>query len=176
MANKATSDFNAFDYILKGMSYKDQFRADVLGEAHECFDKAIELDPDSAEAYAWEAWIYLMENYLGNPDDREKTLELAIATAKKSIALDAFSELGHWALAEAYMVLGDRKRALSGLEKASEINPNNPDIVITLGLVHCLDGRINEGIEQIRKAMEFNKHFPEWYYWNQGVAQFAGHR
>lgn len=176
LAKKATSDFNAFDYILKGMSYKDKFRADVLDMAHECFDKAIELDPDSGEAYAWKAWVYIMEDYLGNPDNRAKTLELAISAAKKSIELDALSELGHWALAESHMLLGDRKRALTELEKASEINPNNPDIVITLGLVHCIDGRITEGLELIHKAMEFNKHFPNWYYWAQGVALFAGHR
>ena len=176
LAKKATSDFNAFDYMLKGLYYKDQFRADVLDSAHECLDKAIELDPLFAEAYAWKAWIYLMENYLGSPDDRDKTLELAIATAKESIALDALSELGHWALAEAHMLLGNRKRALSGLEKASEINPNNPDLVNSIGLLHCLDGRIDEGLELIRKAMEFNKHFPEWYLWNLGVGLFAGHR
>ena len=176
LAKKASSDFNAFDYILKGMSYKDQFRGDVLNQAHECFDKAIELDPDSGEAYAWRSWIYIMEEYVGNPENHDETIELAIAAAKKSIELDALSEMGHWALAEAHMLSGDMKRALTELEKASDINPNNPDIMSALGLVHSIDGRIAEGLELVYKAMAFNKHFPDWYYWNLGVALFAGHR
>ena len=176
LSGKPASDFNAFDYILKGMSYKDHFLADELNLAHECFDKAIELDPDNAEAYAWKAWIYQMELYLDNPADRDETIELVITTAKKSIALDAFSELGHWALADAYMIRGDKKRALSELEKAHEINPNNPDLVISMGLVHCLEGRHDEGLDLIRKAIEFNKHFPDWYYWSLGAALYAGHQ
>ena len=176
LVKKEASDFNAFDYILKGIGYKDQFQADVLDLAHECFDKAIELDPDSAEAHAWKAWIYIMENYLRNPDDCDNALELAITTAKKSIALDAFSEMGHWALAEAHLLSGDRSRALSELEKAFDINPNNPDLLNSIGLLQSLDGRVNEGVGMIQKAMEFNKHFPDWYHWNHGVALFAGHR
>ncbi len=176
LAKKPTSDFNAFDYILKGMSYKELYRAETLVLAHECFDKAIELDPDSAEAYSWKAWVYLLERYLDSVQDSDESLNRAITTAKKSIAIDAFSEGGHWALAEGYFELGDRRRGFSELEKALEINPSNPDLMVTKGMELCVAGQFDEGLEWIQQSFDFNKHIPEWYFWHQGIALFAGHQ
>ena len=99
LAKKPTSDFNAFDYILKGISYKEQYKAETLGQAHACFDKAIELDPNSAEAYGWNAWVFLLERWLGSINDNEESLKQAVISAKKSVAIDAYSEIGHWSLA-----------------------------------------------------------------------------
>lgn len=176
LAKKTTSDFNAFDYILKGMSYKEQYKAETLPLAHECFDKALELDPDSAEAYSWKAWVYILERYLDSVNDSDESLNRAIATAKKSIAIDPFSDGGHWALAEAYFELGDNRRGLTELEKALDINPNNPDLMVSKGMALCIDGKSDEGLECIQQAFDFNKHIPEWYFWHLGVALFASHR
>ena len=176
LAKKPTSDFNAFDYILKGISYKEQYRAETLDQAHKCFDKAIELDPDSAEAYGWKAWVFLLERWLGSNNDNEASLQQAFITAKKSIAIDAFSEIGHWSLAAAYLEQGDKSRGFSELEKALDINPNNPDLMVHKGSELCFIGKFEEGIELIHRGIKFNKHFPQWYYWHLGIALFAGQR
>ena len=80
LARKPTSDFNAFDYILKGISYKEQYKAETLAKAHACFDKAIELDPDSAEAWGWKAWVYLIEPWLDSASHGEESLNQATST------------------------------------------------------------------------------------------------
>jgi len=176
LAKKPTSDFNAFDYILKGISYKERFRAETLVQAHECFDKAIELDPESAEAYGWKAWVYLLERWLNNTNDSDESLNQALNAAKKSIAIDAYSEIGHWSLAEVYLELGDSRRSFSEFEKALEINPNNPDLMVTKGSTLCTDGQFDEGLQLIQQGIKFNKHYPQWYFWHLGIAFFAGHR
>jgi TolB-like protein/Tfp pilus assembly protein PilF len=175
LAKKPTSDFNAFDYILKGISYKEKFDTDALVLAHECFAKAIELDPDSAEAYGWKAWVYLLEILLGSTANSNETLTLAFAAARKSIAIDAYSEIGHWALGEAYLTDGDNSRGLVEFEKALEINPNNPDLMVNKGTELCILGRFDEGIELVNQGINFNKHYPQWYFWHLGIACFAGH-
>lgn len=176
LSKKPTSDFNAFDYILKGISYKEQYKAETLVQAHACFDKAIELDPDSAEAYGWKAWVYLLEPWLDSASDSDESLNHALSAAKKSIALDAYSEIGHWALAEVYVELGDKRRGFSELEKALEINPNNPDLMVSKGTTLCTAGQFDEGLKLIQQGIEFNKHYPQWYFWHLGIALFAGHR
>lgn len=176
LAKKPTSDFNAFDYILKGISYKEQYKAETLVQAHACFDKAIELDPDSAEAYGWKAWVYLLEPWLDSASDSDESLNHAFSAAKKSIALDAYSEIGHWALAEVYVELGDKRRGFSELEKALEINPNNPDLMVSKGTTLCTAGQFDEGLKLIQQGIEFNKHYPQWYFWHLGIALFAGHQ
>ncbi|MGB5706715.1 MAG: winged helix-turn-helix domain-containing protein [Arenicellales bacterium] len=176
LAKKPTSDFNAFDYILKGISYKEQYKAETLAQAHECFDKAIKLDPDSAEAYGWKAWVYLLEPLLDSASDSDESLNQALIAAKKSIAIDAYSEIGHWSLAEVYTDLGDKRRGLSELEKALEINPNNPDLMVHKGTTLCTGGQFDEGLKLIQQGIKFNKHYPQWYFWHLGIALFAGHK
>jgi len=176
LAKKPTSDFNAFDYILKGISYKEQYRAETLGPAITCFDKAIELDPDSAEAWGWKAWVFLLERWLGGDTDYEESLNQAFISAKKSIAIDAYSEIGHWSLAAAYLEQGDKGRGFSELDKALDINPNNPDLMVHKGTELCFIGKFDEGIELLHRGINFNKHYPQWYYWHLGLALFAGHQ
>ena len=174
LTKKPTSDFNAFDYILKGISYKELYRAETLVNAHECFDKAIELDPDCAEAWGWKAWVYLCEMWLDGDSDTDESLNQALIAAKKSIAIDAFSEIGHWSLSEVYCNLGDNRRGISELEKALEINPNNPDVMVSKGTLLCFVGQFDEGLELIQQGIKFNKHYPQWYFWNLGIGLFAG--
>jgi TolB-like protein/Tfp pilus assembly protein PilF len=176
LARKPTSDFNAFDYILKGISYKEQYRAETLVHAHECFDKAIELDPDCAEAWGWKAWVYLCQMWLDSDSDSDDSLNRALMAAKKSIAIDAYSEIGHWSLAEVYCNLGDNRRGLSELEKTLEINPNNPDVMLSKGTMLCFIGQFDEGLKLMQQGIEFNKHYPQWYFWNLGIGLFAGHQ
>lgn len=176
LAKKPTSDFSAFDYILKGISYKEQYKAESLVQAHACFDKAIELDPDSAEAHGWKAWVHLLERWLDSALDSDASLNQALVEAKKSIAIDAYSEIGHWSLAEVYVELGDYRRAFSELEKALEINPNNPDLMVSKGSTLCTAGQFDEGLKLIQQGIRFNRHYPQWYFWHLGIALFAGHQ
>jgi len=176
LAKKPTTDFNAFDFILKGIYHKEKYNPDGLALAHQCFDSAIELDPDSAEAYGWKAWVYLLEIMLGSCSDSDETLKQAFAAARKSIAIDAYSEIGHWALSEIYHTSGDVNRGLIEIEKALEVNPNNPDLMVNKGSELCILGRFDEGMEFIQQGFDFNKHYPQWYYWHKGIACFAGHR
>ena len=176
LSRKPTSDFNAFDYILRGIYYKEQYHAESLKQAHECFDHAIELDPESAEAWGWKGWVYLLERWLDSGKDSEAALENARVAAKKSIAIDAYSEIGHWTMAEVCFESSDFYRGHSELDKAMDINPNNPDLMVHKGCQMCVEGQIEQGLQLIDQGMTFNKHYPQWYFWHLGIALFAAHR
>ena len=62
------------------------------------------------------------------------------------------------------------------MEKALDINPNNPDLMVHKGSELCFIGNFDEGIELIHRGINFNKHYPQWYYWHLGLALFAGQR
>ena len=176
LETKPTADFNAFDYILKGMYYKEKFTREALELARSCFDKAIELDPNSSEAWAWRAWVHLLEIDLGCTNNIAESVKKAFIAARKSIAKGSYSELGHWALGEAYMLDQDTRRGFLEIEKAVEINPNNPDLMVTKGRFQCFMGQFDEGIELIHQGINFNRHCPEWYFWELGMSNFYGHR
>ena len=176
LETKPTVDFNAFDYILKGLYYKEELTPEALELARGCFDKAIELDPNSSEAWAWSAWMHLLEIELGCTNDIAESVNKASVAARKSISKGAYSELGHWALGEAFMYNQDIRLGFAEIEKALEINPNNPDLIVFKGRFQCLLGQFDEGIELIQRGINFNRRCPEWYFWELGVAYFVGHR
>ena len=176
LETKPTVDFNAFDFILKGLYYKEELTPEALGLARGYFEKAIELDPNSSEAWAWLAWMHLLEIELGCTTDIAESVDKAFVAARKSIAKGAYSELGHWALGEAFMYNQDIRRGFAEIEKAVDINPNNPDLMVFKGRFQCLLGQFDEGIELIRQGINFYRRCPEWYFWELGVAYFVGHR
>ncbi|MDC1287622.1 tetratricopeptide repeat protein, partial [Gammaproteobacteria bacterium] len=87
-----------------------------------------------------------------------------------------YSEIGHWSLSEVYCNLGDNRRGISELEKALEINPNNPDVMLSKGTLLCFAGQFDEGLKLMQQGIKFNKHYPQWYFWNLGIGLFAGHQ
>ena len=176
LATKQTRDFNAFDCILNGIFCKEQFTAETLAQAGVWFDKAIELDPNCAEAYAWKAINMQCEIYIGCSDDVE-ALDKALAAARRAIEIDPSCENGYLALGWAYNSLGEHDRGLAAFEKAMQINPNDTDLMVFAGEeLATTHGRIDDGIELIRRGIRFNLNPPDWYFWHLGLANFSALR
>lgn len=90
-------------------------------------------------------------------------------------AIEARSEIGHWSLSEVYNDLGDIRRVFSELEKALEINPTNPDLMVSKGTTLCVNGQFDKGLRLMQQGIKFNKHYPQWYFWHLGIGLFAAH-
>jgi len=176
LAAKSTQDFNAFDCILKGVYHKEKVTREDLKLAHEYLDRAKQLDPDSAEAFAWSAWAHIVGIFMGWAENNATALDIALAEARNAIALDRFSEIGHWALGAALVMNNDQEHGFEEYDRAMEINPNNPDFMVTKGRDLAAYGRFDEGIDLIQKGFIYNHHHAEWYFWYQGMAYFAAGR
>ncbi len=173
---KPTQDFNAFDCILKGVYHKEKVTRVDLKLAHEYLDRAKQLDPGSAEAFAWSAWAHIVGISLGWAENNLTSLDMALAQARNAITLDPYSEVGHWALGAALVMNNDQEHGFEEYDKAMEINPNNPDFMVTKGRDLAAYGRFDEGIDLIQKGFKYNHHHAEWYFWYQGMAYFAAGR
>ena len=57
--------------------------------------------------------------------------------------------------------------------KAIELDPNEADTWATLSDIAVLAGRVEEGLEHIRKAFRLNPFPASWYYLTLGQAQYA---
>lgn len=176
LATKHTRDFNAFDCVLKGIHCKEQFTENGAKEAEEWFTKAIEIDPLCAEAYAWKALNMLCDMCLRWPVDRD-VLEKSFTAARRAIEIDPNCGDGHLALGWAYNWSGNLERGFASFDRAMQINPNDSDLMVFKGEeLATTAGRFDEGIELIRRGIEFNRQPPEWYFWHLGLAYFCGAR
>ena len=84
---KHTDNLEAYDSFLRGVEYFWRFTKEANAQARQMFEKAIALDPQYAEAYAWLGWTYWLEWVLRWSADPQ-TLERALALAQQALALD----------------------------------------------------------------------------------------
>ncbi|MDH3378333.1 MAG: adenylate/guanylate cyclase domain-containing protein [Gammaproteobacteria bacterium] len=125
--HKDTDNLTAYECMLRGRYYFGDWHGseDDVRQAREMFEKAIELDPRYAAAYAGLAAAYLEDfdhSWWENPEDSgNKCLELA----QKSIELDEDDSFAHLVLSAAYWkVKSNFDLAKRQLEAAIQLNPN----------------------------------------------------
>ena len=82
-------------------------------QARQMYEKAIELDPQYAAAYAGLGWTYLLDWFFQWNPDRAQTLERAFELAQRAVALDD-------SLPEAHRLLG---RPICGKSSMSRPSP-----------------------------------------------------
>ncbi|HXC70142.1 MAG TPA: protein kinase, partial [Pyrinomonadaceae bacterium] len=156
LLKRGTDSSEAFESYLRGRYYWNSYTEVGLAKALECYKQAIKLDPDYALAYTGIADYY---NWLGVFGIRPfaETSAAAKQNAAKAVELDpasaeAYSALGFatvchdfdWAVAE-----GQHRRSI-------EINPNYATGHHWYAFHLVMEGRFEEGIEQILRTRELD--------------------
>jgi TolB-like protein/class 3 adenylate cyclase/cytochrome c-type biogenesis protein CcmH/NrfG len=173
-----TGDVNlaAHDNMMRGMSYKEKFTSEAMQTARRYFEKAVELDPDSAEGYAWLAWAHFFDASMGWSANHEVSLNKALEVAEKAVALDPQLDAARWVLGATYGLAGDLDRSLAEFDRVLELNPNNSDVLANMAWTYAFKGQPDQGIEKVQAAIRLNPLYPEWYLWGLGVAYYAAER
>jgi TolB-like protein/Flp pilus assembly protein TadD len=151
----ATNNVEAHNAYLQGHFHFLRRNVDDYRKAISYFDRAIQLDPNYALAYAEraEAWTMIGDltgqrptSYPKARSDAEKAVALAPALAEARAALGWVRFFGEWKFAE----------GLSELKRAKELSPTNPTANDLLARVIVYLGRIDEAERQAREAVELD--------------------
>jgi TolB-like protein/Flp pilus assembly protein TadD len=169
-----TNNLEAYDYWLRGLEF--YFRAfyevkqGANAQARQMFEKAVELDPKYAGAYAGLGWTYFEDwLYQWNPD-RAQSLERAFDLAQRAVALDDSLPLSHQLLSRVYVWKKQHGQAIAEAERAIALDPNDAEGYRILGLILAFAGRPEESIGLIEQAMRLNPHYPPVYLHDLSVA------
>ena len=122
---KPTESLDAYDYYLRGMTSFHQGTKEAIGKALPMFNKATELDPDFASAYAMAAWCYFWRKVNGWMIDRPRESAEGAALARRAVEIGredavALARSGH-ALAH---LAGDINGGVVLIDKALALNSN----------------------------------------------------
>lgn len=172
LAQQTTTNPQAYEYFLQGREYFYNFSKDDILKARELYQKAFELDPDFALAYAMLAWSYWFDFSNGWSDDPESALTRAEELAQKAIALNESLPVAHFVTGLVYRERKDYVKAVVEAEKAIRLDPNYPNGRVLLATVLYYTGRPEEGLEQIQEAMRLEPHHPHNYPFHEGQAYF----
>ena len=171
LVRKYTDNMEAYDALLQGLEYKNHYTKEANLQARQMFERAIDLDPEFALAYALLGLTHAQEWSLGWSQDPQ-SLEQAIELAQRAIALDDSLPLGHNVLGGVYLWRKQHEQAIAELEKAIALSPSDADGIAGLGDILNWAGMPEEAIGLVTKAMRLNPMYPTWYLWNLGHAYF----
>jgi adenylate cyclase len=144
IVRKHTDNLEAYDYYLRGLESYFRFTKEANVQAREMYEKALALDPQYAEVYAWLGathWLEWSWRWSADP----QTLERAFALAQKAVALDDSLPVAHSLLSVAYAAKQQYDPAIAEGERAIALDPNNADSHELQAIVLNWAGRPEEG-------------------------------
>jgi adenylate cyclase len=178
LANRPTENLEAYEYYLRGRHALSLLASTSIRTAYWALERAIELDPNFAEAYAtlalasaldyrgtdqWDDWV--------RPPGRARAQ--AIQQARKASALNP--DLALPGLVLTHIQLADRKydEALAQVEQAIARAPGDSWGYETKALVLTAVGRHEEALRAMQQALRLDPKPPALYYNTLGRIQFA---
>lgn len=166
-----TKNLDAYEYFLRGRESYFQRTQEANTQARRMFERAIELDPQFAAAYAWLGRTHLIEWTFQWSDDPQ-TLERASALAQRAAQLDDLLPGAHQTLGYVYMAKNQFDQAIAEAERAVALDPNNADACVTLGEILSCAGRPQEAVGLVEKALRLDPHYPASYLFALGQAYY----
>lgn len=157
LTKRSTLNAEAFDYYLRARGFLYRTSKNNLNIAIQLFQKAIELDPRYAAAYAGlgESYAYLYQ-YI---ERKDVWLERAIESSLKAQLYDPTLSEAFAALGVAYFNKKMFDDALTAGHKAIELDPNNHIAYWILGRIYHNMDRDKEAVDLFKKTLMLNPDF-----------------
>ena len=153
---RPTENLEAYEYFLRGNALFDRRHArEEALDAVQMYQRAVELDPQFAEAHAAlaKARVWLTWNFsVGEAARAKDALDRAVELAPAPDAIATHEAFG-W-----YYYYGSRDytAALEHFEFVRSREPNNVDALSRIGFIQRRLGKWDEAMEAIAKAIELD--------------------
>ena len=123
--------------------------------AEECFEQALEKDPDYALALTGLADLHTLSGFYGLSPAKEST-ERARELVERALRLDERLSEAHNANQFVQVAIDDWDGALRSAHRALELNPKYPDLHNFRGIVLCELERFDEALAAFRRSAELS--------------------
>ncbi|MFQ5937327.1 MAG: adenylate/guanylate cyclase domain-containing protein [Acidiferrobacterales bacterium] len=169
---KDTDSAEAYDFVLRGREYRSRTTRSANTEAQKMFQRAIELDPRYASAYAALGWCYFDALRWGWTASPSQAMQQAHDLAQKALSLEESNAGAHRLLGSVYLKWMQYDLATRELERALELNPNDADSHDALSAARLYTGRPDAAIEAMETAFRFNPNMDPSSFVHLGLAYY----
>ncbi len=153
--SKPTDNAEAYDYFLRGQQYFEIPTPVNLKQAIAMFKKAIDLDPNFTDAEVEMVRAFTFWNF--NWQSSDSLVGLAKSSLDKVLALAPNSFQAYWAQGYYYYYgFRDYDQAIKYFTLALQIQPNNADIISSIGYVKRRQGKFQESLDLLTRACDLN--------------------
>jgi TolB-like protein/predicted Ser/Thr protein kinase len=149
-----TRSVEAFEAYSRGVVNLRSAGRDAIDRAIALFERAVDLDPQYAAAWAALGGAYnLKGTFLSLPDLQHKAIE----RLRRALTLNASLPNAHVWLAASLLYLGQVDEGITELRSAERLDPGNPDVHQSLARAYWMwRGMVTEGIAELRTAIALN--------------------
>ncbi|MEH6836548.1 MULTISPECIES: tetratricopeptide repeat protein [Falsihalocynthiibacter] len=161
----APEHLTSYECVGKFYRYWQTYDSDMLEPVRQCLESAIVQDPKYAEAYACLSQVYTNAYRFGQVISgcTGAPLTRAMELAQTALEIAPQSSRGYHAMGLAYWFSGDLESCLEALEAGHKLNPNDTEIMASLGH-HCgLMARWDRAIPLLEKSYIHNPAQPSSY-------------
>ena len=161
LTKRQTDNAQAYDLYLRGQDYLYRLTKRSLEYAIQLFERAVELDPRYAAAYAACSSAYgQMYQYFSRDDKyRNRAQELSF----KALMYDSNLPEAYTAMGLSYFVWGKLEEASASSRKAIELAPDDFVAHWTLGRIHFTNGQFEAAYDLFRRVIELKPGFISGY-------------
>jgi adenylate cyclase len=165
-----TKSFEAYIKVMQSWEHFRAFTPDDNILSRQKAKEALDLDPNYSSATEMFAWTLLMDGIFGTSKTPEKSIEQAFELAQKVLDRGDSDAGAHFLIGYAYSRKGQFDKAISELEIARDLFPNNAEINAGLGMILNAAGKPEDAINVLKNAMRLSPIPPSWYLENLGGA------
>jgi adenylate cyclase len=160
-AARPTGHPDALDYILRGRAaYSKAASRETYAEAISLYERALELDPQSAEAQSLLARTLAARAMDGLTDSAAADLARAERLVEEALAALSRSPLAHFAKGHVLRAQGRIEEAIPEYETAIELNRNWVFAYVALGACKLWTGSLEDAIPLAEQAIRLSPRDP----------------
>ena len=156
MVRVETTVPEAYDVLLRGVERYNIFTRESNLEARRLFERAAELDPNYARAYANIALTYATEVNFFAPDNRDEAVREGLEYARKAVELDDGIPQIYLTRSILYLSQRQHEAALEAAKRTIEVHPDYADGHATLGFISSYTGDYEQALAALARAREIN--------------------
>ena len=174
VARKGTNNMEAYDAFLRGWVHYLRLTPEDNAKAVASFKKAIELDPNYGRAYAALAAVYYEASTLTTLlKGLGVSWHEACARSIQYLQKAPKDPITHSVKSRMYLWRRQHQEAISEMERALALDPNDPTCHLNLGGTLTSAGRPRDGVEFLKRGMRLDPHNPSKYLVVLGIAHFC---
>jgi TolB-like protein/Flp pilus assembly protein TadD len=157
LTKRQTVNVQAYDLYLRGQAYLYRLTKKGTEYAIQLFEKAIELDPRYAAAYAGCSCAYgqMFQWFSREEHYRDKAQEFSF----KALMYDNTLPEAYTAMGLSYFIWGKFDEAATSVRKAIELDAHDFVAHWTLGRIHFSSGRLQEAIGHFERVIDIQPGF-----------------
>jgi len=157
LASRPTENMEAYEYYLQGNNYYTRrgFIESDSRIAIRMFERAVELDPGFALAYARLCDIH-SHMYALRYDHSQERVAMAKQAVDKALQLDPDLPEAHYALGRYYSAIKDRERALEQYAIVLKSQPNHTAAINLTGYTQRDLGKLEQAMTNFKRVLELN--------------------